>query len=180
MKLPLLRTLFGGRESMVTLSAGVRAPQFTLPTLEGGQVSLQDALKKGPVVLVFFKVSCPVCQYAFPFFERMYQANRNAAVTFLAVSQNNAKDTQAFVTKFGVTFPVALDDPANYAVSNAYGLTTVPTLFYIDPSGEIGISSVSWSKTDVEAVNAKLAARSQQAPPTLWHRGEDVRAVRAG
>ena len=134
-----------------------------MPTVDGGQVSLHQALKKGPVVLAFFKVGCPVCQYAFPFFERMYQANRTAKASFLGVSQDNAKNTQTFLKQYGVTFPVALDDPKDYAVSNAYGLTNVPTLFYIDPSGEIEISSVSWSKTEVEAVNQKLAAESPAA-----------------
>ncbi|MGC2110292.1 MAG: A/G-specific adenine glycosylase [Candidatus Korobacteraceae bacterium] len=167
-------------EFMVTLPAGVRAPDFTLPTVEGRQVSLAQMLTKGPLVLAFFKVSCPVCQYAFPFYERMYRANRNAKVSFIGISQNNARETQAFMKEYGVTFPVALDDPANYAVSNAYGLTNVPTLLYIDPSGEIEVSSVSWSKADVEAVNQKLAALRQQPPAALWRRGEDVRDFRAG
>lgn len=165
---------------MSALSAGVRAPDFTLPTVDGHQISLHEALKKGPVVLAFFKVSCPVCQYAFPFFERMYQANRDAKASFIGVSQDNAKNTQAFLKHVGVTFPVALDDAKDYAVSNAYGLTNVPTLFYIDSSGEIEVSSVSWAKTEVEAVNAKLAAARQQPPPTLWHKGEEVREFRAG
>lgn len=165
---------------MVTLSAGASAPDFTLPTMHGQQISLHQALQKGPVVLAFFKVSCPVCQYAFPFFERMYQANRDAKVSFLGVSQDDAKKTQAFLKQFGVTFPVALDDPSNYAVSNAYGLTNVPTLFYVSPAGEIEIASVSWSKIDVEAVNRKLAEQRRQPAPTLWHRGEDIREFRAG
>lgn len=165
---------------MPTLSAGVSAPNFTLATVDGRQFSLPDALKKGPVVLVFFKVGCPVCQYAFPFFERMHQVNLGAHVSFIGVSQDNAKNTQAFLKQFGVTFPVVLDDPKNYAVSNAYGLTNVPTLFYISPSGEIEVASVSWSKADVEAVNRKLAESRRQPPPTLWHKGEDVREFRAG
>jgi len=165
---------------MPALEAGVRAPQFSLPTVTGGTVSLTDELKKGPVLLAFFKVGCPVCQYAFPFYERMYQANRNSGVSFIGISQDNAKDTKAFMKEFGVTFPVALDDPANYAVSNAYGLTNVPTLFYIDASGEIEISSVSWSKADVEAINQKLADRRRQAPAVLWRKGDDVRDFRAG
>jgi peroxiredoxin len=165
---------------MVTLSAGAQAPEFKLPTIDGNEFSLSDALKKGPVVLAFFKVSCPVCQYAFPYFERMYQANRGAHVTFLGVSQDDPKKTEAFLKQFGVTFPVALDDPKTYAVSNAYGLTNVPTLFYLDAGGEIEISSVSWAKNEVEAVNGKLAALHQQPPPTLWHKGEDVREFRAG
>lgn len=165
---------------MVTLSAGVRAPDFTLPTVDGGRVSLHQLLRKGPVVLVFFKVGCPTSQYAFPFFERMYQANRTSGASFLGVSQDDAKHTQTFLKQYGVTFPIALDDPSHYAVSNAYGLTNVPTLFYIEPNGEIAISSISWSRTDVEAVNQKLAGNRQQLPPTLWHKGEDVREFRAG
>ena len=165
---------------MPTLSAGVPAPDFTLLTAEGHQISLHDALQKGPVILAFFKVSCPVCQYAFPFFERMYQANRGANVSFIGISQDNAKKTQTFLKEFGVTFPVVLDDPKDYAVSNAYGLTNVPTLFYIAQSGEIEIASVSWSKADVEAVNQKLAENRRQSAPTLWHKGEDVREFRPG
>lgn len=165
---------------MSTLSAGTRVPDFTLPTVEGRQVSLHELLKKGPVVLMFFKVSCPVCQYAFPYYERMYQANRDANVNFLGISQDDASKTKAFLKQFAVTFPVALDDPKSYTVSNAYGLTNVPTLFYIDPSGEIEISSVSWSKADVEAVNQKLASLRQKPAPTLWHQGEEVREYRPG
>jgi peroxiredoxin len=163
---------------MPTLDAGVRAPEFSLATVDGGTVSLADALKKGPVLLAFFKVSCPVCQYAFPFYERMYQANRGAS--FIGVSQDNAKDTKAFLKEYGVTFPVALDDPAHYAISNAYGLTNVPTLFYIDPSGEIEISSVGWSKADVEAANTRLAEHRHQPPAALWRNGESVQDFRAG
>ena len=165
---------------MPTLTAGVRAPEFSLPTTDGKRVSLREALAKGPVVLAFFKVSCPVCQYAFPFYERMYQAHRNHYVSFFGVSQNNAADTRKFLKEFGVTFPVALDDPANYAVSNAYGLTTVPTLFYIAPDGEIEVASASWSKAEVEAVNEKLAALHRQPPAMLWRKGEDVRDFRPG
>ncbi len=175
-----MNKLLGGHDSMPTLSAGASAPDFTLITVDGRQFSLQDALQKGPVVLVFFKVGCPTSQYAFPFFERMYQANRGANVSFIGVSQDNAKNTQTFLKQYGVTFPVALDDPKNFAVSNAYGLTNVPTLFYIAPGGEIEISSVSWSKAEVEAVNQKLAGNRRQPPPTLWHKGEDVREFRAG
>ncbi|HZP21862.1 MAG TPA: TlpA disulfide reductase family protein [Terriglobales bacterium] len=165
---------------MPALEAGVHAPEFSLPTVDGGTISLADALKKGPVLLAFFKVSCPVCQYAFPFYQRMYQINRDAGVSFIGISQDNAKDTKAFLKQFGVTFPVALDDPANYPVSNAYGLTNVPTLFYIDSSGEIEVSSVSWSKADSEAINARIAKRRQHSPSALWRKGEEVRDFRAG
>jgi peroxiredoxin len=165
---------------MAALSAGVLAPDFTLPTVQGVQVSPHELLGKGPVVLVFFKKSCPVCQYALPFLERMFQANRAANLTMLGVSQDDARDTRKFLREYGITFPVALDDPENYKVSNAYGLTNVPTIFYVAPSGEIGISCVGWSKADVEAINRKLAEYREQSPVPLWRKGEEVADFRAG
>jgi peroxiredoxin len=165
---------------MVTLSAGVRAPSFTLPAVQGNRISLDEALQKGPVVLAFFKVSCPVCQYAFPFFERLYQANKADDVTILGISQDNLRDSKDFIREYGVTFPVALDDSKRYEVSNAYGLTNVPTLFYIAPDGEIEISAVGWSKADVEAINQKLAEHRKHNPAPLWQKGEEIQDFRAG
>ena len=166
---------------MPALKAGVVAPDFSLSTVDGKQVSLKDLLKNGPVLLAFFKISCPVCQYAFPFFERVFQANRGSNITVLGVSQDNAKNTQAFLREYGVTFPVALDDVAsNYPVSSAYGLTNVPTMFLIAPGGEIEVSSVGWSKRDVEDISQRLAEYRHQKPVPIWHPGESVQEFRAG
>jgi peroxiredoxin len=165
---------------MAALSTGIHAPDFHLPTVNGAQVSLAEALNKGPVVLAFFKVSCPVCQYAFPFLERAYQANKGTTAMMLGISQDDAKKTKSFMREFDMTFPVALDDPSHYAVSNAYGLTNVPSIFYIEPGGEIVISSVGWSKKDMEALNQKLAALRNQPLPKLWRAGEDVRDFQPG
>ena len=166
---------------MAALVTGQLAPDFTLTTAEGKQVSLHEMLQQGPVVLAFFKVNCPVCQYAFPLYERLAQAHKNAAATFLGVSQNPAKETKAFARQYGVTFPIAIDDEANgYLVSNAYGLTNVPTFFYIAAGGEIEVSSVGWSKADVEEVNEKLAALARQNAPPLWRSTEEIAGFRAG
>src|SRR5215472_16877202 len=97
--------------------------------LDGGKFSLSGALARGPVVVAFFKVSCPVCQLAFPYLERIFKAySKDGKFTLVGISQDNAKDTQAFNRQFGVTFPALLDEK-KYPVSNAYGLTNVPTIF---------------------------------------------------
>jgi peroxiredoxin len=166
---------------MAALVTGKLAPDFTLATTEGNSVQLRELLQHGPVVLAFFKVSCPVCQFAFPLYERMAQAHKDSGATFIGVSQNKPSGTKKFAREFGVTFPVAIDDDANhYAVSNAYGLTNVPTLFYIAPGGEIEVSSVGWSKAEVDEVSRKLAALNHHQQPVLWRQGEDVPAFRAG
>jgi peroxiredoxin len=142
--------------------------------------SLSDELASGPVVLAFFKVSCPTCQYSFPFLERLYKAYKDNGVKLVGVSQNDAKETAAFTKEFGVTFPMLLDDTRNYPVSNAYGLTNVPTVFWIAQDGEIEISSVGWVKADFEQINRKMAEAGKIAPAAIFKSGEDVRDFRAG
>ncbi len=165
---------------MAALTAGTKAPDFSLLMLDGGQFSLQEALRRGPVLAAFFKVSCPVCQYAFPFFERLHKAYGNHKVTVVGISQDGARETTAFLTVYGVTFPILLDDPNGYAVSNAYGLTNVPTLFLIAPDGTIEVSTVGWVKQEIDEINAKLASVRQTAPRGLFKPGEEVVDFRAG
>ena len=87
---------------MPALTAGVQAPDIQLSVLDGTKFSLETALKKGPVVAAFFKVSCPVCQLAFPYIERIYKAYKGAGkFTLVGVSQDDASDTQAFNREFG-------------------------------------------------------------------------------
>lgn len=165
---------------MAALTSGKTAPDFTLPTMEGGSFSLQEALTRGPVVVVFFKISCPVCQYALPFVERIYQASGKKNVTFVGVSQNDKKDTATFLKKFGITFPMALENTSSFPVSNAYGLTNVPTVFWIASSGEIEISSVGWMRRDIEEINRKAASATEGTALPVFHPGEQVADFRAG
>jgi peroxiredoxin len=165
---------------MAALTAGTLAPEIALPILNGGSFSLQEALQRGPVLAAFFKVSCPVCQYAFPFLERMHKAYGNKKVTIVGISQDNPRDTASFMKEFGITFPVLLDDSSTYAVSNAYGLTNVPSVFLIAPDGEIEMSIVGWVKQDYEDLNRRLA-RAEKAPlAPLFTPREDIADFRAG
>ena len=187
-----LDRLFGGSKDMAALPAGTKAPDFTLPVVggskpgekvaerDGNTFSLQSALQHGPVLAAFFKVSCPTCQYTFPFLERIHRAHGGKKITVLGISQNNASETAAFLKEYGITFPTLLDDPNGYAVSNAYGLTNVPSLFLIGQDGKIEVSSVGWVKPEVEEINRKLAAAQQTKPPIIFKPGEDVRDFRAG
>jgi peroxiredoxin len=165
---------------MTALTSGTPAPDFTLPTIDGGKFSLHEELARGPVVLAFFKVSCPTCQYALPFLQRIFKAYASRNVTIVGISQNPSQDTAAFLQKFGVTFPVLLDDPNNYLVSNAYGLTNVPTISWIGQDGEIEISSVGWVKKEIEEINIRAAASSSKMVAPLFQPSEQISEFRAG
>ncbi len=174
-----LKNLVGGKR-MAALTAGTKAPQFELPSMDGSKFSLNEALTRGPVLAVFFKVSCPVCQYAFPYFQRVYKAYGNSKLTVVGISQNEKKDTAAFMKNFGVTFPVLLDDTKSFPVSNAYGLTNVPTAFWISEDGVIEISSVGWVRSEFDEICQKAAFAAGNIPKPVFQPAEKVADFRAG
>jgi peroxiredoxin len=165
---------------MGALTAGKTAPEFELKAMDGKRFALRDELARGPVVLAFFKVSCPTCQYALPFLERLYKAYGHKSVTLVGVSQNDPKETSAFTKEYSVTFPVLLDPIGKYPVSNAYGLTNVPTIFWIAQDGEIEVSSVGWVKADFQDISRRMAETGNSAPAAVFKPGEDVLDFRAG
>ena len=176
---------------MATLSVGTTAPQFELPLMEGGaKFSLEKVLAHGPVLAIFFKVSCPVCQYAFPFFERIYKVHGGGDVAYIGEPMYKVHGGK--VTIVGIlqevlldllsdfTFPILFDDTKSFPVSNAYGLTNVPTAFWIAQDGEIEISSVGWSKADVEEIARKAADANHAKPTPIFQPTEPVADFRAG
>jgi peroxiredoxin len=174
-----LRRWLGAHDSMTHFVAGNPAPNFSLKSLDGRNFSLADALKKGPIVLSFFKVSCPICKFTFPFLERVFQRYKSDNVTFLGVSQDNAAASRDFTKDFGVTFPILLDD-ASYTVSNAYGLSMVPTVFIVEPDGTVKVSSMGFVKADLESIADFLADRQNITRTPVFLKNESVPANKPG
>ena len=164
---------------MTKVLAGHVAPAFTLPSTNGTEFSMPEALKKGPVVAAFFKISCPVCQYTFPFLERLYKAHQADPVTFIGISQDDDRDSKDFLKEYGITFP-ALVDARGYPVSNQFGLTNVPTVFLIAPDGKVKVSSIGFSKADIEQIARELAQRFQKTPTRVFLSSEDVPDYKPG
>jgi len=166
---------------MTHVNAGQAAPGFSLQGLDGQNYSLEELLRRGPVIAAFFKISCPVCQFTFPFLQRLYGRYGSDDVTFLGISQDDAKATASFAKEHKATFPMALDEKQKgYAASNRYGLTNVPTIFLIDPEGTVRVSSMGFVKKDLEEIAATLAERRKIAPMALFQMNESVPANRPG
>jgi len=165
---------------MTHLVAGNMAPGFSLKGLDGKEYSLGALMERGPMVAAFFKISCPVCQFTFPFLERLYKQYGGEGATFLGISQDDARATAKFAKEYGVTFPMVIDDEDGYVVSNAYGLTNVPTIFLINPEGSIEVSINGFDKKDLETIAEKLAERKKIARAPLFRLDEVVPANKPG
>jgi len=150
------------------LQAGDKAPEFTLPDLEGGRQSLADLVANGPVLLAFFKVSCPVCQFTLPFLERFHQSKVNV----MGISQDDAALTREFNQEFGITFP-ALIDSRGYPASNGFGISHVPSLFLVQPDGSVSWALDGFNKrelTDLGALYGVIPFRQAEYVPE-WKAG---------
>ena len=170
----------GKQDHMTHIVTGNTAPGFSLKSLDNKEYSLNSLMEHGPVVAAFFKISCPVCQFTFPFLERLYKRYGGDGVTFVGVSQDDARSTSKFAKEYGVTFPILIDDEDGYVVSNAYGLTNVPTIFLIDTDGAVKVSSMGFDKGDLEKIAAELSERKKMALAPLFRPDEVVPANKPG
>ena len=136
-----------------TPAAGTQAPKFRLTSLDGPEQSLDEILSRGPALFAFFKVSCPVCQLTAPFLERL---SANPSLQVIAISQDDARATEGFRQRFGLTLPTLLDSSdAGYPASNTYGISSVPTMFLVESDGVISKSFAGFSKRDFEDIGTR-------------------------
>jgi peroxiredoxin len=95
-------------------------------------------------------------------------------VPFFGISQDDERATREFLADFGITFPSLLDSrESGYQVSNAFGITHVPTLYLIGQEGRIAWVSEGFSKADLE----QLGERAGIAP---FREAESVPSFKAG
>jgi peroxiredoxin len=143
-----------GRRKKVLAGAGTPAPSFRLSGVDGSTRSLADILAGGPALLAFYKISCPVCQLTAPYLERLAA---NSAIQVIGISQDDANATRSFMQRFGLTFSTLLDLASeDYPASNAYGITSVPSLFLLERDGTIARSFNGFSKRDFEEIGARV------------------------
>ncbi|MGA9882195.1 MAG: TlpA disulfide reductase family protein [Candidatus Acidiferrales bacterium] len=158
---------------------GAIAPPIALKDTDAKPATLADALKGGPALVAFFKIGCPTCQFTFPFLQRLFEMYGGSCLTFLGISQDGASDTRVFLEEFGIKFRVLVDERP-YPASKAYGLTNVPSLFWINPDGKIHVSSVGFAKDDLDKIAAEAALVAGKDAIPLFQPGERVPNFRPG
>ena len=125
------------------LSAGEKAPSFTLPAIDGGE-EVSDPWTGGPggsTVLAFFKTSCPVCKMVAPMLTKLAEGG----VRVVAVGEDPPDAIASFNETEGQRVPT-LTESAPYATSAAYGLEAVPTIFLIGADGEVQQAIAGWNR----------------------------------
>ena len=119
-------------EELGLVTVEVEAPDFTLPTMAGPEITL-SALQGKPVVLNCWALRCPPCLEELPYFDRA--ANKYAGkVTIVAVNlEDSVSQLKEFFGDGKVGFVVALDKDDQ--VASKYATGYIPNTFFIDSQG---------------------------------------------
>jgi peroxiredoxin len=134
------------------------APDFTLPTLEGKQLSLSSL--KGKVVLVaFWSIYCHVCKEELPKLESLYQKYKDKDLEVIGVNidRESAGSIQASAKERGLSFPTLMDGEKK--AMKAYQARALPATFIVDRNGILVDKKVGvyeWSSPESEQLIEKL------------------------
>ncbi len=135
------------------LDVGIKAPDFSLPTLGGGTATL-SALRGQRVILTFGAGYCHPCEQEYPLLVKALAAHGAGAkgFTILGVSvEDLPSDMQKMMRTTGATWPVG--DDRQGVIAQQYGVTTIPVTFFIDRTGMIvarGFGLTTQDRIDAE------------------------------
>lgn len=160
-----LQTVVHSQTDTASFSIGDKAPVFTGINQYGQSINSLDLLKKGPVVLLFYRgFWCPLCNKHLARLQDSLQMIHKKGATLVAITPEKPENIEKTIKKSGATFHI-LSDP-HLEIMNTYGVhyqlkssthtlyqlaginlteingsndtsLPVPATFVIDPNGHI-------------------------------------------
>ena len=152
----------------MTAAPGDRAPTFILPDVATGE-DVTNPWTEGPVVLAFFKVSCPVCRMAAP----KVQALADGGLRVIAIGEDAPAALASYAERYGQRVRT-VSEPRPYRVSDAYGLTSVPTLVLVGGDGVVRDKVVAWDRIRWNALSTAAGG------PPVSKEGDGLPSFRPG
>ena len=127
-------SLTGGETLTEAPAVGYLAPDFTLTSTLGEEISLAD-YRGQPVVLNFWATWCPPCRAEMPHFQGA-SAKYNGQASILGIDQG---EPPSIVSDFGnalaITYPLLLDQ--DNSVNRTYDVAALPTTIFVDGQGVV-------------------------------------------
>ncbi|MDQ0155063.1 TlpA disulfide reductase family protein [Robertmurraya andreesenii] len=122
----------------IGLDEDEKAPSFTIQTIDGKEVSLEQFRGK-KILLNFWATWCPPCKKEMPEMQKFYEEYESKDYLVLAVNvtvaEKTSKAVSSFVDDYGLTFPVLMDEKGE--VAHQFEILSYPTSYFIDSDGII-------------------------------------------
>ncbi len=154
------------------LGEGDLAPPFTLPNAEGRPVALKDLLRRGPLIISFYRgIWCPYCNLELRAYQRILGEIRAAGGDFIAISPQTPDNSLKMAETNAIQFEV-LSDHGNgvaaefgiaYPAPDAVRRTTAMFGVDIDSINGVQDSQLPVSATYVIDADRRIALASVDA-----------------
>jgi methylamine dehydrogenase accessory protein MauD len=135
------------------LKPGKKAPDFTLPSANGKEISLQDFAGR-KVLLVFTQSGCSPCKTIVPELNRLGPVEQ-----VLVINNGDAESTRKWSAAVGARFPVLAQD--KFSISKRYQVFATPFAFLIDEKGIIASKGIISNRQHIRYVLSGKRAGGQ-------------------
>ena len=142
------------------LLAGETAPEFTLPRIDGGELSLID-LRGGRVLLVFSDPNCGPCDDLAPRLQELHDTRPDLQV--VVISRRDADATRAKGESLGLSYPIVMQE--QWEISLKYGMFATPIGYLIDEQGAL-LSDVAVGVDPILALADEQASFTRGVEPS--------------
>jgi peroxiredoxin len=149
-----------------TSSSGTVAPDFTARDVNGKTFHLSDHLGKKVVLLDFWSTFCEPCKAEFPHLRALYQDHKDNGLLVVGVAMDGPEsvaEVPAFVKRYGVDFPVVLDEDSR--IASLYDpKKSMPLSVLIARSGRIALVREGYNPGDEKLVGADVQRALDEVP----------------
>jgi cytochrome c biogenesis protein CcmG, thiol:disulfide interchange protein DsbE len=134
---------FAGAPRTELPAAGEAVPDFAAPALQGGGDVVWSDLVGTPTVLAIWAPWCPACQEELPILDKVVKETPGVQMITIvtAIGDRPGPTPEGYLADHGLTFPVAVDD-VDGTIANGFGLTSFPSVMFVDSSGTVVRSDV--------------------------------------
>jgi thiol-disulfide isomerase/thioredoxin len=160
---------------VAALTPGSAFPRLELSDARGHAA----ASPAGEALYGIFKTTCPTCELAWPFLDRIGRLAEGGALAVVAVSQDRIRETADWNRRLGVQLRTLFDDES-WTASEALGIESVPTFLRVGQDGRLLEAVVGFQKQKMQDFAAEAASLAGKAPAQLFQPGENVPAFKAG
>jgi len=118
---------------------GQKAPDFTLPDLQGNNVTLSEIIGNGPVYINFWATWCGPCKKEIPELIKLYEKYADRGLKILGISVDDSRTqgkVKSFVKDRNMNFTILLDSSSEVFRRKFKG-RGIPYGFLIDNEGNI-------------------------------------------
>jgi thiol-disulfide isomerase/thioredoxin len=139
------------------------APPFSVTTLDGNRVSMDDL--QGKVVLLdFWATWCVPCREALPHMKDIAKKFQGQPLVILSVSlDNDEQKWKDFITKNEMTWPQYRDGGFSGSISKLFAVTAIPHTFTIDADGVLQDEHIG--DASIEGKLKKLLSQARALHP---------------